>query len=325
MTGREVTGGEVTSGAMTAPLRGTQSLVGQMGWVFTRPLLTAIELGWRWSIGVPFLAICWVELGKILTALPPQSAGLDAIDSQNPWVAAVQLARVWGMYEPHVVTVLRWLAPAAALGWVIVSGLGRSLLFKHIDPDLAPRIGFRPLRMMMLQAGWLALLALVLGGWYSAMQWAAATHIARGAEPDLVGYACWAIFLSLGFFTAWAVVNWPLAIAPLLMLLEKRSAISSLAEKLQAGEGSSRQAGGDQPGDGNCEHGTTCAGDGAFRRTAALQRSAWSRHTARCFRGRGGFLPGVERLLSGRAAEGICGVLENVSRRGSEGSGGLAS
>jgi hypothetical protein len=43
----------------------------------------------------------------------------------------------------------------------------------------------------------------------------------------------WVIFLSLGFYTAWALVSWPLAIAPLLMLLEKRSARSSLRESLR--------------------------------------------------------------------------------------------
>ena len=37
------------------------------------------------------------------------------------------------------------------------------------------------------------------------MQWVAATHITVTGEPDLVGYFIWAIFLSLGFFTALAL------------------------------------------------------------------------------------------------------------------------
>jgi hypothetical protein len=40
----------------------------------------------------------------------------------------------------------------------------------------------------------------------------------------------WAIFLSLGFFTLWALMSWALSIAPLLMLLEGRSALSALVE-----------------------------------------------------------------------------------------------
>jgi hypothetical protein len=51
-----------------------------------------------------------------------------------------------------------------------------------------------------------------------------------------VGYAFWSIFLALGFFTLWALVSWPLSIAPLLMLLERRSALSSLRESLRLGK-----------------------------------------------------------------------------------------
>jgi len=76
---------------MAAPLRGTQTLVGQLGWVFDRPLLTAIEAAWRWIFGVPLLVVCWMQAHQILVALPLESSGLNAIDPQNPWVAALQL------------------------------------------------------------------------------------------------------------------------------------------------------------------------------------------------------------------------------------------
>jgi hypothetical protein len=220
---------------MTAPLRGTQSLVGQMGWVFNRPLLTAFEVGWRWLFGIPFLAVCWIEMQRILAEVPPASAGLDAINAQNPWQASVQLAHAWALYAPHVGAVLRWLAPFAALAWVVVSGLGRSLVLKRIDPAMAARLRFRPLPMMLLQAGWLALLGATCWGWFSAMEWIAASHITDGAEPDLIGFAIWLIFLSLAFFTAWALASWTFSVAPLLMLLEERSALSALGQSPRLG------------------------------------------------------------------------------------------
>jgi len=224
----------VTSPRLTAPLRGTQSLVGRMGWVFGRPLLIAIEVGWRWIFGIPFLLVCWIEAQKILTESPLEATGLNSIDPQNPWVAAVQLARAWSLYQPHVVAVLAWLGPVAALAWVIVSGFGRSLVLNRLDP--ARRLRFRPFPMMVLQAGWLALLGATCWGWYRSMQWVAATHITASAEPDLIGFATWTIFLALGFFTAWALVNWALSIAPLVMLLEKRSALSALGQSLRLGK-----------------------------------------------------------------------------------------
>ena len=220
----------------SAPLRGTQSLVGQMGWVFDRPLLTAIEVAWRWLFGAPFLAVCWIETHKILAVLPPEQAGLYAIDPQNPWVAAVQVNAAWVLYQPHVFAILRWLLPLAALAWVVVSGLGRGLILKRMGPDPALARPFRPFEMIFLQAAWLALWAAVTLGWFRSVAWVAATHIMPNAEPDLVGYSIWVIFLSLGFFALWALASWALSIAPLLMLLEERSALSSLGESFRLGK-----------------------------------------------------------------------------------------
>ena len=218
---------------MAAPLRGTQSLVGQMGWVVGQRPLLAMEVAWRWIFGIPFLALCWIEADRVFAAVPADSAGLTALDAQNPWIAAVQLARAWTLYRPHVLEVAAWVAPIAALAWIVISGVGRGLVLRRIDP--AMRLRFRPGAIMMLQAGWLALLGAACWGWFACMEWLVATHISSGGEPDLVGFAIWAIFLSLGFFTLWALVSWTLSIAPLLMLLEDCSALSALGRSLRLG------------------------------------------------------------------------------------------
>jgi hypothetical protein len=219
------------------PVRGTQLLVEHMSEVFRRPSLLAIEIAWRWLFGIPFLWVCWKQAQRILAAYPLESSGFSAINAQNPWVAAVQLSSVGAYYEPHVLAVLRWLLPAAALVWVVISGLGRNLLLMRIEPRNTPlaiaRMPFRPLAVFVPQAGWLVLLMLTFWGWLRSMQWVAATHISVAGEPDLVGYFIWAIFLSLGFFTAFALASWPLSIAPFLALLEKRSALSALGQSLR--------------------------------------------------------------------------------------------
>ena len=217
---------------MAAPLRGTQSLVGQMGWVFARPSLTLIEVGWRWAFGAPLLVICCFQAQRILAALPLDSAGLASLDPQNPWVAAVQLSDAWVLYQPLVAAMLRWLLPAAALAWVVISGVGRTLVLRRMEP----RLPFRPIETMALQAAWLAALGATCWGWFRSIQWVAATHITTTGEPDLIGYSIWAIFLTLGFFTAWALLSWVLSIAPLLMLLEGRSALSSIGQSLRLGK-----------------------------------------------------------------------------------------
>jgi hypothetical protein len=211
-----------------------------MGWVFDRPSLTAIEVGWGWIFGIPFLIVCWMQAQRILVVLPLDASGLNAINPQNPWVAAVQLDHALALYQPHVDAVLRWLLPIAALAWVVISGLGRSLVLKRLtaslSPDLKPRLPYRPLRIVVLQAAWLVLFAVTWWGWFRSIEWAAATHITIAGEPDLVGFSCWAIFLSLGFFTTWALVSWPFAIAPLLVLLEDCTPAQAVARSLRLGK-----------------------------------------------------------------------------------------
>jgi hypothetical protein len=203
-----------------------------MGGVFRRPSLIAIEVAWRWLFGIPFLLVCWQQAQQILAAYPLESSAFNSIDTQNPWVAAVQISSGISFYEPHVLARLRWLLPAAALIWIVVSGLGRSLLMQRIDAKMR----FRPFTMMVTQGAWLGLFALVVWGWLRSMQWVAATHINVAGEPNLVGYFIWTIFLSLGFFTAFALTSWPLSIAPLLVLREKRSIVSALPESLRLGK-----------------------------------------------------------------------------------------
>ncbi len=228
---------------MAQPVRGTQSLVGQMGWVFARPVLTAIEVGWRWLVGLPVLAVCWIELRRIVSALPLETTGLTSINPQDPWVAAVQLDRAWQPYRPEVAAVLGWLLPVAALAWVVISGLGRSVVLWRLAQASGRPVRMRAnvwMGMMALQAAWLVVFGAMVGGWVWAMEWVGATHISVGAmaggEPDLVGYAMWTIFLSLGFYTAWALVSWPVGIAPVLMVMEECSPWQALRRSVRLGK-----------------------------------------------------------------------------------------
>ncbi|MGB6687555.1 MAG: hypothetical protein WBE76_06910 [Terracidiphilus sp.] len=217
---------------MAVAVRGTQSLVEQMGWVFKRPSLTALEVAWRWLFGIPVLIACWVEAQRILALVPIDSTGLADANIQNPWLASVQVADAWVQYRPHVMAVLPLIAAPAAVAWVVFSGIGRNLVLKRMNPKLP----FRPIAQILLQAAWLAALIAIGWAWFRSIGWAAATHIGSNAEPDLVGYFIWVIFLSLGFFTLWALVSWIVSIAPLLVLLEERSALSALGESLSLGK-----------------------------------------------------------------------------------------
>ncbi len=131
---------QVIADRRAAQVRGTQTLVDQMGWMLRRPGIVAIEVGWRWIFGVPFLWVCWTRLQHVLTLLTLEDSGLRNIDVQNPWIAAAQLSRAFAKYEPLVAHELKWLAPIAALVWIVVSGMGR--LVCCVLSDGAAAVGF---------------------------------------------------------------------------------------------------------------------------------------------------------------------------------------
>ena len=292
-----------------APVSGTQLLVGHVSDVFKRPSLLGIEIAWRWLFGIPFLLVCVKQAQQMFAAYPLESSGFGAVSLQDPWGSSLQIAHVFTYYLPHVLAVMRWLLPAAALGWAVISGLGRNLVLMRLLPrdagDRVPSVPFRPLAMIALQAGWLILLGLTFWGWFLSVQWAAATHILANSDPDLVGYSIWAIFLSLGFFSAFALVSWPLSIAPFLALLEKRSVFSGSCPELQARTAVHKQAGGGQLGHGHRQAVSDGAGHGLFGRAGSVRGGGRRGRTARshCIFARG--LLRRQRLLPGGAAQGV--------------------
>ena len=215
-----------------AQVRGTQTLVDQMGWMLRRPGTVALEVAWRWLFGVPFLMLCWSRLQHMLSLLTLDDSGLRNLDVQNPWIAAAQLKRAFALYEPHIAHELKCLAPVGVLAWIVLSGMGRSLAFYRMEP----RVRFRPFSMMVLQAVWLALFGGVCVGWFFAVRRAVVAHFPASGEPDLIGFAIWLIFLSLAFFTIWALAGWVVSVAPVLLLLEERTPLAALAEGFRLGK-----------------------------------------------------------------------------------------
>jgi len=222
----------VITGSRAEQIRGTQTLVDQMGWMLKHPLVLAVEVSWRWLFGVPFLQVCWSRLQHVFAVLTPEQSGLSNIDPSNPWLAAGAFSRAVAKYNPLIAHEANWLVPVAAVIWIVISGLGRSFVYRLMQSGLR----FRPLTMMALQTVWLILFGGICWGWYRSVAWAASTHFPPNSEPDLIGLAIWLIFLSLGFFTLWALVGWIVSVAPVLMLMEDCSAVSALGLSRRLGK-----------------------------------------------------------------------------------------
>jgi hypothetical protein len=214
---------------MAKPIRGTQTLVDQMSWVWGRPALLLLEIGWRWLFGIPLLLVIARELGKIFRILPPREYGLTTLDGNDPWQIAARIGDAWRVYEPHLLGVARWLVPIAVLAWVVISGVGRSLILRF----LAPGQKWRPLSLIALQAVQLALLGLVIWCWLHEMGAIASAYIYVEGEPDLVGYMISVVVLSLTTFVVWALLSWTVMVAPLLVVLEGISPWAALWRSLR--------------------------------------------------------------------------------------------
>lgn len=211
-----------------AEVRGTQSFVHVMASVWKRPSLTAIEVLWRWAIGIPslwLLGMCaWrIWLGATGGTADLARLGLAHITVTDPFAAAQHIASAGSQLLPPVLHTARWLVPLLLAAWVAVAAVGRTAVLRRMDPSLPPRRA----ALLVLGALRIAFLTATVALWLRTILWASATTIsgpaARGEEPNLVFYFSLIIAATLFIFIAWALTNWVLSIAPMLATLHDLS------------------------------------------------------------------------------------------------------
>jgi hypothetical protein len=195
-----------------------------------------LEVAWRWLFGAPALLVLYYEGARILTAASSQieAAGIGQVTLQDPMRAAVMVSDVYAVLWPPVLHTALWLVPLLALGWSIVSGIGRNVVLRRYDAALP----MRPASLIALQLLRVVALGSSFVGWFLAIHWAANYALGSSgpnAEPNLVLYCALVICLSLGIFTLWALLSWVFSIAPLLALLEGRGILSSLCRGARLG------------------------------------------------------------------------------------------
>ncbi len=218
--------------------RGTQSFVQILGLCWKRPSLLFRELLWRWSFGLPLLALLawealhiWAETAERL-----QATGVFQFSLEYPMQGAIQVADAIAVLRPPIEHALAWLLPLAMLAWAVAAGVGRNAVLRRYSLDMP----WRPVGMIVLQLIRIAALVGSFAVWYAAVHWAAHYSLSTSAsgasaEPDLVLYCSLVIIFSLGIFTVWALLSWVFSIAPLLTVLEDCSIGGSLLRSLRLG------------------------------------------------------------------------------------------
>lgn len=215
-------------------MRGTQSLVQIQAQCWRRPRLIARELAWRWGYGIPALALLILCGQRLLAILFAANTGIEDFSLQRPLMAAQILRASYDAVAPAALALARSVAPLLMVGWAVASGLGRFFVLRALAPDSRPR----PLPLMLLQLLRIVALALTGWAWFAMVRWAAGRdvfHVPAGVEPNLVGFAAWLIWLSIGSFVVWALWSWILSIAAILIAVEGRGLIAALAASVRQG------------------------------------------------------------------------------------------
>ncbi|MFP5266060.1 MAG: hypothetical protein ACLGQU_01735 [Acidobacteriota bacterium] len=224
-------------------VRGTQFFVGVMTEVWHRPSLSVLEILWRWSAGAPALALAGWRVWRISQGGPPDvhldTSALQAMTVFQPVAALSAIHAAWAAVLPAAESLAAWLLPLAAFLWLVMATLGRTAVLRRLDKTLAAQrrtlLGLYALRSTLLTGAWMLWAGLVRQAGVIAIT----APAAKGADPDLVLYSALLICGSLLVYVLWAVVNWPLQLAPLLAMQLKLGVGASLRSAL-----GSRRAGG---------------------------------------------------------------------------------
>ena len=219
--------------------RTTQGFVANLSWVRSRPLLTLIEVTWRWIFGVPALLLIYREAMQVFAAVPWRATGVEDVTVNqlltDPMGASATIAEFAQVIGPGLYHVALWLAPLLLLAWAVVSGIGRTLLLKRMDSTLRPHAG----TLMLLQLLRVLPLALSFALWWAGVhalaQWSILKPIAAGGEPAMMAYVGGVIVLSLGLFVIMAAAGWIFSLAPLLSAIRNEGPAASLRNSLHVG------------------------------------------------------------------------------------------
>lgn len=220
--------------------RGTQSFVHILGECWHRPSLLGLELLWRWTFGIPLLALLAYTATRLwsATAAPIRATGIFDFSLQFPLNGAVSVAETYEILRGPVAHLLEWVLPVAIVAWALAAGLGRNRVLRRYDRTLPWRFP----STVVLELLRIVSLCATFAFWFVLIRWAANFSLAgvspaneTGGEPNLVLYSALVIVISLGIFVVWALLSWVFSIASLLCVLERRSIGASLRRSFRLG------------------------------------------------------------------------------------------
>lgn len=206
-----------------------------MSAVWKRPSLTGLELVWRWTVGIPTLAVCAWEALRISHTVTINLAALQAMTVFKPVQAAVTIGSILRMLAPAVLPVLLWLVPLGLVLRTVAAAVGRVALLRRLDERSRPRMSAL-FGLSALRGG---ALLLALAVWVAGVRWANGFAILRparhGEEPNVVLLCAFVVFGTLALFVVWASLIWMLDAGIVFSAEREAGVFASLRGALQSG------------------------------------------------------------------------------------------
>ena len=203
--------------------------------VLRQPGLIAAEIAWRFSFGAAAWFLAMLSLDRALTATQISAAEMALVSGNQALAVLDALARMISDLLPRMALSAAILIPTLALLWIASASLGRWVTLKVLlagrepdavqessaaKPSFASLLSVQFLRAALAVAAAAALLGAAL--------------LARGVvgpdEPAAAVLLALLIAVLVAFL--WWLVNWFLALAPIFILRDGRSALPAIADSM---------------------------------------------------------------------------------------------
>lgn len=203
--------------------------------VLRQPGLFAAEIAWRWSFGAAASFLVALALDRALTATQISAAEIALVSGDQALAIADALARMIYDFLPRLALAAAILVPALVLLWIAAASPGRwvtlqALLAGRAPDHLHESSPAKPSFASLVFVNFLrAALAVATAAGLLGAGLIAGIVVGPG-DPAAAALLALTIAALVAFL--WSVVNWFLALAPVFILRDGRSALPAIADSL---------------------------------------------------------------------------------------------
>ena len=193
--------------------------------VLRQPALALGEIAWRWAFGAAAWILAIFAVRRTLAQVDITQVELLIARHSDLFLIADASARIIVQVLPQLARECLVLLPAIAVLWVVSATLGRAVTLNALAPD-GHAARWSALTALHLFRALFTLATLI--AWFGSLLLAGLAMPAQNpATAVIIGVLSAAL---VGFF--WSVVNWFLALAPIWIVRDGRTALKSISDSL---------------------------------------------------------------------------------------------